>query len=81
MNGRKTKTTNAKKPTTHTGCLCHGLGPALTEFLRRVGPPDEARQHFESARVEVLKGLRAILDDRIEHVTGAKAKGEKIKVE
>lgn len=81
MNGRKTKTKNTKTQTTHGGCLCQGLGPALTDFLRRVGPPDEARQHFESARVEVLKGLRSILDKRIEKVTGAKAKGEKIKVE
>lgn len=81
MNGRRTKTTNAKKQTTHAGCLCQGFGPALTEFLQRVGPPDEARRHFESARVEVLKGLRAILDKRIDKVTGTKAKGEKIKVE
>jgi hypothetical protein len=81
MNGKKTKTTNSGTQKPCGACLCHGLGPALTEFLRRLGPPEEARRHFDSARVEILKGLRAILDLRIEQVTGGKPKGEKINVE
>ncbi len=62
-------------------CLCQGVGPALCDFLQRFGPPDEARRHFESARVEFLKGLRALLDARIEQCSKSKAKGEKIEVE
>ena len=62
-------------------CLCQGAGPALTEFLRRLGPPGEARQHFETARLEILKGLRAILDARIEQVAKTGRKGKKIAVE
>ncbi len=62
-------------------CLCQGAGPALSDFLRRVGPPEEARKHFEAARVEFLKGLRALLDVRIEQVSKRGAKGEKINVE
>ncbi len=81
MNEKKTKTASTEKQNGCSNCLCQGLGPALTEFLRRIGPPTEARRHFDSARVEVLKGLRAILDSRIEQVPGAKAKGEKINVE
>jgi hypothetical protein len=46
-----------------------------------MGPPEEARRHFDAARVEFLKGLRALLDARIEHISKAKAKGEKIAVE
>jgi hypothetical protein len=70
-----------RRPKPGGPCLCQGLGPALTEFLRRVGPPEEARRHFDSARVEILKGLRAILEARIQQATGASARGQKIKVE
>ncbi len=74
---------NPKKSskTASYACLCQGVGPALTDFLQRFGPPAEARRHFESARVEFLKGLRALLDERIEQCSKAKARGEKIKVE
>lgn len=62
-------------------CLCRGTGPALSELLRRIGPPEQARQHFDTARVEFLKGLRALIDARIEQVSKRSAKGEKIAVE
>lgn len=62
-------------------CLCQGAGPALSELLRRIGPPERARRHFDAARVEFLKGLRALIDARIEQVSKAHAKGEKIEVE
>ncbi len=61
-------------------CLCQEIGPALTEFLRRLGPPAEAREHFETARMEVLKGLRALIDARIQHFSKTRSKGEKIEV-
>lgn len=62
-------------------CFCQGAGPALSELLHRLGPPAEARRHFETARVEFLKGLRAVLDARIEQVSKPRTKGEKISVE
>ena len=62
-------------------CLCYGVGPALSELLRRVGPPEQARHHFDAARVEFLKGLRALIDARIEQVSKKRSKGEKIDVE
>jgi hypothetical protein len=61
--------------------LWENAAPLLSECLRRIGPPEEARRHFDAARVEFLKGLRALLDARIEHISEAKAKGEKIAVE
>ena len=62
-------------------CLCQEAGPVLSEFVRRLGPPEAARRHFESARLEFLKGLRALLDARIEQCSKPAAKGEKINVE
>ena len=29
--------------------FCELIGPACSEFLRRVGPPEEARRHFDAA--------------------------------
>jgi hypothetical protein len=62
-------------------CLCQGAGPALSDLLRRLGPPAQARRHFETARLEILKGLRAILDARIEQCAKPRTKGEKIEVD
>ncbi len=75
---KKTKTS----PKQESGaCLCYGAGPALSELLRRIGPPEQARRHFDAARVEFLKGLRALIDARIEQVSKARNKGEKIELE
>jgi hypothetical protein len=81
MNGRKTKRTNGRSQSGCGTCWCEELSSGLKEFLRELRPPLEARRHFDSARIEVLKGLRAILDARIAHVSSARAKGEKIRVE
>ncbi len=78
MNNKRTR----KTPQPERGpCLCEKVGPAVCEFLRRIGPPPEARRHFEAARTEFLKGIRAIIDARIAHLGKAPAKGEKITVE
>jgi hypothetical protein len=72
----KTKPAAKTQP---AGCACQGMGPLLSEMVRRLGPPQDARRHFDAARLEFLKGLRALLDARIAHVS--KARGEKIEVE
>ncbi len=72
---------NVKETAKVAPCLCQGTGPMLSELLRRLGPPPQARQHFDAARLEFLKGLRALLDARIEQVSKASARGEKITVE
>jgi hypothetical protein len=76
------KTNKKRSRKTESGpCLCQGTGPLLSELLRRLGPPEPARRHFDAARLEFLKGLRALLDARIAQVSKRGAKGEKINVE
>ena len=77
MNKRTNKST--RQPP--AACLCQGLGPGLSELLRRLGPPEQAREHFETARLEILKGLRAIIDARIQQVSKRRDRGQKIQVE
>jgi len=62
-------------------CMCEGAGPALSELIRRLAPPAEARTHFESARLEFLKGLRAVIEARIERRSKPKARGQAINIE
>ena len=75
------KKTKQSSKVERVGCLCQGTGPILSELLRRIGPPEQARHHFDAARVEFLKGLRALIDTRIEKASTANARGKKIDVE
>ena len=49
-------------------CFCMGAGPELFTLLKKVGP-DTAREHFRNARIEMLKGFRALIDKRIEQLS------------
>lgn len=53
----------------------------LKEFLRSLEPSPEVTQHFRNARIEVLRGIRQIIDNRIEHLNRRQQSGEKITVE
>jgi len=52
-------------PKTGCDCGCMGAGPMLTQVLRTLGPTEEVSQHFKNAQLEVMKGLRAFLDEQI----------------
>jgi len=77
MNKKTKRTQNVRSAQS----MWQDAAPLLSECLRRLGPPEEARRHFDAARVEFLKGVRAILDARIDYLSKAKSKGEKIAVE
>jgi hypothetical protein len=53
----------------------------LKNLLRSLEPPDDVTMHFRNARVEVLKGIRQIIDHRIEHTERTRRRGQKISVE
>ena len=54
----------------------------LKEFLRALEPPTEAVHHFRNARIEALKGLRELIDRRIDHLSRQSPQhGQKISVE
>lgn len=63
-------------------CMCMGAGPALTEMVEKLAPSEEVRNHFRAARVEFLKGIRALIDSRIEELSRKpEEKGAAIPVE
>jgi hypothetical protein len=53
----------------------------LKQLLRSLEPSPKVTGHFRNARIEVLKGLRQVIDNRIEHLSGSPEPGRKITVE
>ena len=70
------------RKTTRAGadCVCMGFGPELTRMLQDWGS-DGAKDHFRAARVEALRGLRALIDHRIEALSKRPRRGTTIDVE
>ena len=64
------------------GCFfCDVAAPQINAFLDHVWPQN-TREHFRNARIEVLKGMRSMLDARIDHLSKQQAsKGTKVTVE
>jgi len=71
-----------KQTTTHgPGCFfCSIAGPQIEAFIDHVWP-STTREHFRNARVEVLKGMRSMLDARIDRLSREGQKGTKVTVE
>jgi len=60
-------------------CLCR---EALDRFRDLVLPQSEAaRQHFKNSRIEFLKAIRSVIDERIEHLSASEQQGTKVTVE
>ena len=69
---------NATQPLIQERCLCRELVNQLREAFD-VSP--KVREHFTNSRIEFLKGIRAVIDSRIEHLSNAGQRGTKISVE
>ena len=55
-----------------SNCACRGMGPVVTSVVERAmenTEQNEANSHFRTARVEFLKGLRSMIDSRIEKMS------------
>lgn len=59
-------------------CLCREVVDQMRDFL---GVSPQVREHFTNSRIELLKGIRAIIDSRIEQLSKASPAGTKIAVE
>jgi len=59
-------------------CLCRDIVDTVRECL---GISPTVRQHLVNSRIEFLKALRQVLDDRIEHLSIQEQRGTKVAVE
>lgn len=55
--------------------------PEQTPFTKVFGLPPNAGEHFRQARIEILKGIRSLIDHRIESLAQKGQKGTHISVE
>ena len=67
--------TNTSAP--HAGCiLCGTVMPLLDRMWS-----EATNDHFRNSRVEFLKGVRSLIDDRIAHLSKNEPKGTHVVVE
>ena len=78
MSEQETNPQSAASTVIHERCLCREILEQVRECLS-VSP--QVREHFTNSRIEFLKGIRAVLDSRIEHLSKAATQGTKIAVE
>lgn len=63
------------------GCFfCTVAAPQLEAMFSHLWP-EQTHEHFRNARIEVLKGMRSLLDARIERLSQNPKKGTKVTVE
>ncbi len=63
------------------GNLCEKVGKAFSEIASIFTPPEEAEKHFRQARVEMLRGVRELIDIRIANLSRSQSKGTHVVVE
>lgn len=69
---------NAAEPLRQEGCLCREI---VNQFREAFGVSPKVKEHFTNSRIEFLKGIRAVIDSRIEHLSNTGQRGTKIAVE
>jgi len=71
------KTSTAASEEHEHGCFfCATALPLLERCW-----PETTRNHFRNSRIEFLKGLRSLLDERIAHLSRKESKGTHVPVE
>lgn len=63
------------------GCFfCDIAAPQMKAMMDHLWP-SETREHFHNARVEILKGMRSMLDAKIDRLSRNPSKGTTVPVE
>jgi hypothetical protein len=59
-------------------CLCREALDHLRDYL---GVSPAVQEHLTNSRIEFLKAIRAVLDERIEHISDSSQRGTRVAVE
>jgi hypothetical protein len=78
MNEQQTNQSAKGESVIHERCLCYEV---LDLFRARLGVSPQVRQHLANSRIEFLKAIREVIDERIEHLSKPVQQGTKIRVE
>ena len=72
MSDTASEQTQAKR---EANCFCGTIRKGLEEAAEMFLPPETACNHFREARIEFLRGIRDIVDQRIERLSRNKSAG------
>jgi hypothetical protein len=61
--------------------FCDALRDGLRQVADTVTPPESAMGHFRESRIEFLRGIREIIDHRINRMSRTKSAGSSVVVE
>ena len=78
MNEQTESSKTGGERATRDRCLCYEMLDHLRETLG-VSPP--VKQHLANSRIEFLKAIRGVIDERIERLSTKGQQGTKIAVE
>jgi hypothetical protein len=59
-------------------CLCREALDHLRDYL---GVSPAVQEHLTNSRIEFLKAIRAVIDERIEHISSGNQRGTRVAVE
>ena len=74
-----TDSTQTKRPVIDE--FCDAIRKGLYDVADAVTPPESAQQHFRESRLEFLRGIRDILDHRINRMSRGARSGTSVVVE
>lgn len=78
MNKQQTKRQTTSERVSYERCLC---GETLDRVRELLGVSPDVQQHLANSRIEFLKAIRTVIDQRIAHLSSTGQQGTKIPVE
>jgi hypothetical protein len=74
----QTSQSSTSEQAAYQNCPCREIVDTVQQFL---GVSPAVKQHLANSRVEFLKAIREVLNERIEHLSSREQKGTKVAVE
>jgi hypothetical protein len=65
----------------HIDTICDFVRYTLETVSDALTPPEPASRHFRESRIEFLRGVRALIDHRIDNLSRKNQSGERVTVE
>jgi hypothetical protein len=78
MNKPEKSQSTTSEQVVYERCPCREIVDTVRKYL---GVSPAVQQHLANSRIEFLKAIREVLDERIEHLSSQGQKGTKVAVE
>ena len=81
MNEAGQETAGSARASAPIDTICDCVRRGLEAIADAVTPPESACNHFRESRIEFLRGIREIIDHRIDRLSRSKSTGTRVVVE